>query len=298
MNSYVIRADKPLVIDTGFNMDQCFNALTGALSSIGVDFRRVDYFITHLHADHLGLAGRLTDRVFMSEADTEIIKNFSLEYWVEYLEYFKLNGFPSKEVQKILDTHPGGRYSGNVSFIPVKDGDAFSYGKYSLKAVLTPGHTPGHACLYDQENRVLFSGDHILFDITPNISYWMNHESLGEYLESLDRVYALEVNLALPGHRNYGKDVRKRILEIKEHHERRLKEILNALKEGPKNAWQIARQISWDLKYSDWNQIAPLQKWFIMDETIAHLHHLEKRGTISRELTNEGIKWGLKDGSV
>ncbi len=60
------------------------------------------------------------------------------------------------------------------------------------------------------------------------------------------------------------------------------------------NAWQIARRITWDLKYREWEQIHTLQKWFIIDETIAHLHYLEKKGTIKRNIENESIKWSLK----
>ena len=295
VNSYVIRADRPLVIDTGFNLDACYSALTGALKEIGIDHARADYFVTHLHADHLGLAPRLTDRVRMSEADSEIVKGFRPEHWKEYLEYFKINGFPEEDLEKILNRHPWSQYSGSLSFITVKDGEVLDYGKYSLKAILTPGHTPGHMCLYDEEHKILFSGDHVLFDITPNISYWEGHESLGEYLESLDRVYRLEVNLVLPGHRNFGNDLKKRIVEIKQHHQRRLEEVINALSKGPKNAWQVAREISWDLRYSNWDQIDPMQKWFMMDETIAHLQYLKKMGKVSMENEKDGIRWNLKN---
>ncbi|MGC8622054.1 MAG: MBL fold metallo-hydrolase [Caldisphaera sp.] len=298
VNSYIIKADKPLVIDTGFDMDLCYTTLTSALNKVGIDFRHADYFITHLHADHIGLAGRLTDKVYMSEIDAKIFysEKSNLKNWYEHLEYLWINGFPKDYSEKILDIHPGIKYSGNfsnVSFITVKDGEGLDYADYHLKAVLTPGHTPGHMCLYDEEKKVLFSGDHILFDITPNISYWKGHESLGEYLKSLDKIYALEVSLTLPGHRNYSKDVKKRILELKEHHKKRLNEIINALKDGPKNAWQIAKYISWDLKYNDWEQIALTQKWFIVDETIAHLHYLENKGIITGELENEIIIWHL-----
>ncbi|MGB9729580.1 MAG: MBL fold metallo-hydrolase [Thermoprotei archaeon] len=295
VNSYIIKAEKPLIIDTGFNMDICYAKLVEALNEIGVDFKHADYFVTHVHADHLGLAGRLTNRVYMSIIDVEIFEKFrSLEYWFKYLEYFKMNGFPKEDTEKILNVHPGIRYSSNISFNPVGDGEILNYGEYSLRTVLTPGHTPGHMCLYDEEKKILFSGDHILFDITPNISYWEGHESLGEYLKSLDKIYELEVNLVLPGHRSFQVDVKRRILEIKKHHERRLREIVDALRSGMKNAWQIAPYITWDIKYDSWEEIPTTQRWFIISETIAHLHHLEKNGVVTREIKNETIRWGLK----
>ncbi len=137
-------------------MDACFSALTESLNQIGIDFGRADYFITHLHADHLGLAGRLTEKVLMSETDAKIIESFGPESLYEYAEYFKMNGFPVENAEKILNVHPWMSYSGNVTFIPVKDGEILNYGKYSLKAVLTPGHTPGHMCLYDEKRGSFF----------------------------------------------------------------------------------------------------------------------------------------------
>jgi|GEM_PF-3582690 len=54
-------------------------------------------------------------------------------------------------------------------------------------------------CLYDEDKKILFSRDHIPFDITPNISYWEGHEALEEYLKSLDKIYELDMEITLPG---------------------------------------------------------------------------------------------------
>lgn len=295
VNSYIIKAEKPLIIDTGFNMDVCYAKLLEALNEVGVNFKNADYFATHLHADHIGLTGRLTSMVYMSSVDAEIIsKSRSLEHWLEALEYFKMNGFPEEDAEKILRVHPGIRYSSIVEFNHVKDGETLNYGEYSLKAVLTPGHTPGHMCLYDEDRKILFSGDHILFDITPNISYWKGFESLEEYLKSLDKIYELEVNITLPGHRGFHGDVKSRIVEIKKHHEKRLREVVESLRSGVKNAWQIAPYITWDIKYSRWEEIPTSQRWFIIGETIAHLHYLEKKGVVAREIEDGAIRWSLK----
>jgi len=74
-------------------------------------------------------------------------------------------------------------------------------GRYSFRCIETPGHSPAHFCLYEAKNKILVSGDHILFDITPNITFWPQLDnSLKSYLDSLDKVYNLDVNLVLPGH--------------------------------------------------------------------------------------------------
>ena len=67
-------------------------------------------------------------------------------------------------------------------------------GDYRFEYVETPGHTKGHTCLYEPERKILVAGDHILLDITPNISLW-NYEQdlLKEYMTSLDKVCKLDV---------------------------------------------------------------------------------------------------------
>jgi glyoxylase-like metal-dependent hydrolase (beta-lactamase superfamily II) len=292
LNSYIIKAEKSLVIDTGFNMEVCYTELIKALNEIGVDFKRAEYFITHLHADHLGLAGRLTSRVYMSGVDIEIRQKFA-GFRSDILRFFTMNGFPQEDTERITRLHPAVRYSSSIDFQPVKDGEILECGDYALKAMLTPGHTPGHMCLYDEERKILFSGDHILFDITPNISYWEGHDSLREYLNSLDKIYKLDIDRTFPGHRGFHGEVKKRILELKEHHRKRLEEIVNALKGGARNAWQISPHITWDITYSNWDELPTVQKWFIINETIAHLIYLENNGIVAKEIKNGNVYYKL-----
>lgn len=287
LNSYVITGNRFLIIDTGFNLDACYEEMIKGLNDIGVDLERAEIFVTHLHADHLGLAGRLADEVYMSKTDAEIAMESARhpEYWSELVEFYKRNGFPPKEAEKVSKIHPAVKYSPKaIQFNFLKEGDVLEFGNYRLEVLHTPGHTPGHLCLYEPDKKVLFSGDHILFDITPNITHWETlDDALGDYLQSLEKVYALEVERTLPGHRNFCGDHRKRVEELKEHHRRRLEETLNAIKAGSRTAWEIAQQITWDLTYEDWNELPTMQKWFAVGETIAHLNYLERRKIILRE---------------
>jgi glyoxylase-like metal-dependent hydrolase (beta-lactamase superfamily II) len=136
-------------------------------------------------------------------------------------------------------------------------------------------------CLYEEDRKILFSGDHILFDITPNITRWPEFEdSLHNYLASLEKTYKLDVDLVLPGHRNIMKNHRKRIRELTEHHEQRLTEAFEAVNQGVATAWEIAPKISWDLVTPSWETFPSVQKWFAIGETIAHLKYLEFDGRI------------------
>ncbi len=177
----------------------------------------------------------------------------------------------------------------------MKEGDSIEVGDYSFRCIETPGHSPGHMCLYEAKKKILVSGDHILFDITPNITFWIEQDnSLKEYLASLEKVYALDVNLVLPGHRNILNDHKRRITELQEHHKNRLNEVLSALEDGDKTAWEVARYITWDIDISSWELFPAVQKFFAIGETIAHLDYLETDGSIMRRERDKKVLYFLK----
>jgi glyoxylase-like metal-dependent hydrolase (beta-lactamase superfamily II) len=292
-NSYLVRGDKEsLIVDTGMNREECYKALSSALKRLEVSNPTI--FVTHLHADHIGLAGELgANEIFFSKKESEIVlKMFDdpSEYWRAIVEKYMANGFPEEEARKMLKLHPGIRYTtmDRIEFTEMKDGDEIEIGDFRLRCIETPGHSPAHMCLYDEDKKLFFSGDHVLLDITPNITWWPFLEnSLKSYLESLDKVRDLEVNLVLPGHRRLWKDLRARVDEIKRHHDVRLKEAFNAL-DRPKTAWEVAPSITWDLKYERWEDVHVVQKWFAVGETVAHLEYLLKQGALQKEIGDDG----------
>ena len=163
-------------------------------------------------------------------------------------------------------------------------------GGYLFECIETPGHTPGHICLYESSKKVFICGDHILFDITPNITLSSEERNpLKEYLISLDKVYSLEVELVLPGHRSILSSQKERIQELKQHHQTRLEEVVSILAEGKQNAFQIASQMTWDISYKSWDLFPPAQKLFAFGEALAHLKYLEEEGEVGWEAEQQGI---------
>lgn len=299
LNSYVIRApERNLIIDTGLNREECLRAMQAGLRELDVDLEKTDFFITHLHADHFGLVSRLltdTSKIYFNRPDAEIIEAWS--GWESMVYYARMNGFPEDELRAALHSHPGFKYS--PERIPelsiLEDGDTVIVGDYLFKCVETPGHTRGHTCLYEHAKKTLVSGDHILNDITPNIQCWSDKENpLKNYLTSLDKVYELEVNLVLPGHRRLFRDYKERIKELKRHHQRRADEILLILSKGSKNAFQVASEMTWDIVCESWGQFPVAQKWFATGEAIAHLRYLEEKGMVFRETGEKMITYSLK----
>lgn len=293
LNSYVIKgASKSLIIDTGLNRKECLDAMRAGLGTIGVDLEAADIFITHLHADHFGLVTKLaseTSQVYFSRPEKELIESW--EGFDAMIAYAGHNGFPEDELQAALDKHPGAKYGSE--WIPemklLENGDEIRVGDYMFRCVNTPGHTMGHICLYEPEKKILVAGDHILIDITPNIQCWSDVQNpLKHYLDSLDKVYGLKVDLTLPGHRRLIDNHRIRIDELKRHHSDRLNEVLGILQKGAANAYQIASQMTWDIDSESWEAFPVAQKWFATGEAISHLRYLEEDGKLARKV--EGKK--------
>jgi glyoxylase-like metal-dependent hydrolase (beta-lactamase superfamily II) len=295
-NSYVIKGThRSLVVDTGWNREDCMVALVSGLNECGVDLDQADFLITHMHADHSGLVSALARegaRIYFGQADAEIIRSTTPERWQKMIDSAYKWGFPKQELEKAVGSHPGRRYSPNTSlnFCVLKDGDRTGIGDYSFRCIETPGHTPGHICLYEPSKKVFICGDHILFDITPNITLSVEDRNpLKEYLTSLDKVYDLDVELVLPGHRSIFRDQKERIRELKQHHQTRLKEVISILGKGKQNAFQVASQMTWAIGYNSWGLFPPAQKLFAFGEALAHLKYLEREGQVAWQIEDERI---------
>lgn len=299
LNSYVLRSEeRNLIIDTGLNLKSCLEALSSGLKSLDIDLSRTDFFITHLHADHFGLVSKLatpSSRVYFNRPDAELIE--AKGWWEPMLAAAAKNGYPQEELRNAIEQHPG--YKHSSEWVPemnlLADGDAIDVGDYHFNCVHTPGHSMGHMCLYEAKKKIFVAGDHILIDITPNIQCWSEGSNpLADYIKSLDRVFDLDIDLVLPGHRRLISDHRARIMELKRHHDERCNEILKILGErGALTAYTTASLMSWDIKSDSWEQFPIAQKWFATGEAIAHLHYLEAKGKIKRQIKEGHFVFGL-----
>ena len=302
LNSYlIVGKTRNLLIDTGFNMSECLEAMRAGLDEIGVNMEDTDIMLTHLHADHCGLApalASLSSRVYMNSMDLPIFLQFAKPEYISMRNdrYFSF-GFSEEELSRIRRVNPAIIYLSkkNLEYMPVEDGHIFDLGNCRLKCVMTPGHTPGHTCLYDEERQLLFSGDHILFGISPNITSWPGVEdSLGDYLNSLEMVSRLEIKRTFSAHRMIEGDVKGRIAALIEHHQERLAEAEEIVERRVESTvYDIASEMKWSIRAKEWSDFPLAQKWFAVGETHSHLEYLRLRSRISA-VENEGLIYYLK----
>jgi glyoxylase-like metal-dependent hydrolase (beta-lactamase superfamily II) len=172
VNSYVIKdPERNLIIDTGWNQEICMNAMQTGLKELGVDLNKTDFFITHLHADHLGLVLSLvtkTSKIYFNQPDADRLKGGFL--WDDFVSFARLNGYPDNEIEEVSRSHPGLKFRTKETpvFHTLKEGDLIRIGNYAFRCIATPGHSFGHLCLYEPDKKILVAGDHVLNDITPN----------------------------------------------------------------------------------------------------------------------------------
>lgn len=300
-NSWLIRGEeRNLLVDTGFNTAVSREAMDKGLRELDINMGNTDLFITHLHADHSGLVKYLatpTTNVWMSREDGQVVAaSRDSSHWGMFGGFLVVSGLVDSGVEKDVTKHPGFRYASEVydKFIMVEEGFEIAVGDYHFRCVLTPGHTPGHMCLYDQQKKLLLSGDHILGKITPNITAWnFNTDVLGQYLQSLEKVAQLDIATILPGHRYVIGDCQGRIEELRNHHRIRLDNVLDIIGNETLSTAQVASRMRWDLSFKKWEDFPWGQKLFATGEAMSHLYHLAVKGELEMSQENE-IAWFYK----
>lgn len=294
LNSYLIRSEaRELLVDTGFRCEECRTALEDGLRELGSRAERRDVLVTHIHSDHSGMADLFAGpgrHIYMSQIDLDIQRKICDDPDPWRLERYVAEGFPRERAERTQRTNPARVMAlpqVTENFRGLRDGDVIRVGGYALRAIHTPGHTPGHMMFWEERYGIMFSGDHVLFDISPNITTWGQMEdSLGDYLGSLKRVKDYPVRKTLPGHRKTG-DYHQRIEELETHHRTRLEEILRIVAQRPgMTAYEITSAMSWRIQARNWDDFPDVQKWFAVGEAIAHLDYLQQCGKLQKTLVN------------
>jgi glyoxylase-like metal-dependent hydrolase (beta-lactamase superfamily II) len=159
----------------------------------------------------------------------------------------------------------------------IAHGDRIDVPGLAIRAVWTPGHSPGHLCFYDETRDLLLTGDHVLPRITPNISsYERTSTALADYLQSLEALRGIEPSEVLPAHEYRFAGLDDRVTHLQEHHHERLAEIAAVLKPGDgQSAWEIASRVTWS---RPWSQISGFPRQAAIGEVVAHLQYLANEG--------------------
>lgn len=293
VNAYAIEADGGLLLlDCGTDWEPGRVALRKGVETLGLDERDVHTLVvTHLHPDHVGMSSRLVEelgcRFVMHERASKLVDRYNDS--PGYAERLKAIGHTHGVPDPIIEAATRVRRPDYMPVIEppdhtVTDGDEIDLGGgRRLEVVHTPGHEPAHICLRDSRTGILFSGDHVLPRISPVIMYDLDlGDVLGDYLDSLQKLIAIHMGLTYPAHGTIIEHGEERARQILLHHDRRLLDMAELVREGDTTAWEVMVE-------SFRPNLDPVQARLAFLETISHLEHLRLTGRIRYDERNGRI---------
>jgi glyoxylase-like metal-dependent hydrolase (beta-lactamase superfamily II) len=294
VNSFVLHSDdEALLVDASWSTEVAWEGLEAALARVGLRPESIKtVVITHAHVDHVGLAARLRElgaRIAYHTADavTFTARYRRMDEFREHALFWQmLNGFPESE-EKLPDSQP--LVDNSVEEVPDPDvrlqgGETLEIGTFRLRPVWTPGHTLGHLCYWEERQRLLFTGDHVLPTITPHVGMYFHAigNPLMDYLDSLMLLRNYRPELVLPAHGAPFGDLHGRLDELLEHHHERMEELAELVGDEPVSAWEVASRARWTRRRISLQEVAPRHRRLALAETIAHLELLRAEHRVTK----------------
>ncbi|MEV0596581.1 MBL fold metallo-hydrolase [Nonomuraea cavernae] len=295
-------ADGVAIIDAGWDTDEAYSALVAGLATAGYAITDVKgVLVTHIHPDHYGLAGRVREVsgawIALHPADASLLHERYDESAIDSLvrrERALLDrcGVPAPTLDELAGASMMIRHMVAMAKPDrlVEDGEELRLPGWDLRAIWTPGHSPGHLCFVSPSRKVLFSGDHVLAKITPIVAVHpqSSPNPLADYLDSLAVVGKLDVDEVLPAHEYRFLELGERVDYVIGHHDERLAEIEGVVGAADGiSCWDIATRLTWS---RPWETIPAFMRRSANNETLAHLVWLEARGQV-RRVTGEPDLW-------
>ncbi|HRD47619.1 MAG TPA: MBL fold metallo-hydrolase [Caulobacter sp.] len=288
------------VVDTGMQTRDTSQAWRTAFKDAldGKPITRV--IVTHLHPDHIGLAGWMTRkfdcRLWMTRLEylqcRMLVADTGREAPEDGINFYKAAGWDEDSIENYRTRFGGfGKaiYQLPDSYRRLNDGEEFQIGDHVWRVVTGNGHSPDHACLYCPELKLLISGDQVLPRISSNVSVFPTEpdaDPLKDWMQSCAKVKAAVPDdvLVLPAHNDPFHGLHARLDHLINGHERSLSRLRKLLSTGPRRAIDVfgalfARPIGPDLL------------GMATGEGLAHINCLIERGQAVAEPDEHGVVW-------
>ncbi len=293
-------APDPLtIVDTGMRLPGCREAWD-ALFAGPLAGRTIDRILaTHMHPDHVGLAGWLTERtgamLWMTRGEFQGIRIATADRRdappPEVPAMQRGAGWTEEQIAA-ASARGWARIGQVIHHLPfayrrIVDGEMIHMGGSDWRVVVGSGHSPEHACLLNEAEGILIAGDQVLPTISSNVSLSAAEpfaNPLGEWLASIDKLLTLDDRLlVLPAHGKPFHGLHARLMALRAEHHDRLDAMAAALAEAPRRAVDC-----FPLLFR--REIGDDHRGLATGETMAHLRWLEVAGRVVRE-DRDGIWW-------
>jgi glyoxylase-like metal-dependent hydrolase (beta-lactamase superfamily II) len=297
VHAYLVRLedDRVVLVDGGVGTTDAWAALDAAVREVAGEWRRVVlHVVTHMHLDHMGLAGRVREasgaRLVMGRLDADRAEHAAAEPDEEAgyrLHLLRSGGAPAEVVAAIEDGYARGGALAPFSPPDVRlegEGGALEAAP-GWRWVWTPGHTAGHISIFRPADGVLIAGDAVLGHITPTIGVNRQRtDPVGDYLQTLARLESLRPATALAGHGEPLRNPMRRIAELREATEQESTLVLDCLTAEPATAWTVAG------RRHPRPDLPPATRMLALRETLAHLERLVAAGFVHRDDDADGVR--------
>jgi glyoxylase-like metal-dependent hydrolase (beta-lactamase superfamily II) len=259
--SYFVADDQGAVhiIDTGYDTPAGRQAIADGLTRFGFD-RVASVTSTHMHPDHLGLDTWLQSdygaQIVLHDVEWNQLVAESMVAGGHFVPDLDGWGVPAaeraslpetgKQEDRIVDIHPD---------VLVHDGDLLPIPGRRLRVLATPGHTPGHISLHEEDLAGVFTGDQVLPHIHPGLGLGGQDGTnpIAVALASLRRIRDLGADLGYPGHEYRFSNLPGRVQEHIDHHTTRAREVAAVITANPDaSVWEVASQVHWT---AGWEQL-------------------------------------------
>lgn len=298
-NCYVIRdGGDTLIVDTGAYSEKSVAYLRQALEELDVDPVKAGYFLTHLHMDHAGLLDAIAPPeapVYLNEGDYRQARPDHPELRFADLEEALVHeGVDAQEIHEMISKRRSraGMFSSNHKMVFTEEGDIIPVGSYALQVVATPGHTRGHQALYEPSSGILFSGDHILFTLSPGVGLFLpDGDSVAAYVQSLRKVQDLRISHLCHSHGDLRDDFEERIEWLLNHSRERAAQVQGIVERNPGiTGLEATKRIDFNVPFDCWEDISRVQRLSLMEIGAAFLRHLALTGAIRVEEDADGVR--------
>ncbi len=300
INSWLLDDGNALVaVDTGLQLGMCSDAWKALFTDALKDRPLSKILCTHLHPDHIGLAGWLCKKF---EAPLLMTRG---EWLTARMLMGDVRDVPppeaaamhvaagwSEEQVAAEESKGWGRFSSVIFPLPIsyqrlKDGDILHFGAHQWRVVVGSGHSPEHACLWNEAAGVLISGDQVLPRISSNVSVHISEPTanpLKEWLDSIDKLLAIVPDdvLVCPAHGEPFRGLHTRLKALRDEHLMRL----DALEEAMKTPLRVVD--SFTLLFN--RPIDDDNRGMATGEAFSHLSYLEHAGR-ARCVQESGVNW-------
>ncbi len=282
--------DQWIVVDTGMFTDEAQDVWRYVSESVfeGRPIRHV--IVTHLHPDHAGCAGWLTERadcdLWMTREEYLLCRLLAAdtgrEAPEEGLHFYRAAGFSDEALdayQRIFGFF--GRYISELpeAYHRIAEDDLLSIGGRDWRVIIGRGHSPEHACLYSESDNLLISGDQLLPTISSNVGVYPTEPDANPLkvwmstLENLKQQTDPDV-LVLPAHGKPFRGAHARLDALIDEHEDGLGKLMELCKE-PQRAVDVFPAL---FK----SEVGPDNMIIATGEALAHLHYLVDEGQLER----------------